>query len=82
MSDNISYKIIRNIGVLPNDGKSWNKKLKLVSWNEAEPKYDLRPWNPEDRRLGRGVTMTENELRSLFEIIRQELVHLEEELPL
>ena len=78
MANEISMKLIRTVGTLSKNEKGWKKQLKVISWNDAEAKYDLRAWNPGEDRSGKGITMTEEELRALFEIIRRELVHLEE----
>lgn len=40
------FEIIKEIGVLSEGSKGWRKELNLVSWNDAEPKYDLRDWAP------------------------------------
>lgn len=38
------YEIVNEIGVLSENTKGWRKELNLVSWNGADPKYDLRDW--------------------------------------
>lgn len=38
----IKYEIIEELGVLSESAKGWQKELNLISWNGAEPKYDLR----------------------------------------
>ncbi len=42
----IKYEIKENIGVLSQSPKGWTKELNLVSWNNKEPKFDLRDWSP------------------------------------
>ena len=37
----------------------------MVSWNEHEPKYDIREWAPDHSRMGKGVTLTADELAEL-----------------
>jgi len=66
---NIKYEIIKNIGVLSESSKGWKKELNLVSWNGREPKYDLRDWDPEHEKMGKGVTLTEEELKKLKELL-------------
>ena len=48
-----------------NPKSSCTKELNLVSWNDREPKYDLRDWSPDHTKMGKGVTMTEEELQEL-----------------
>ena len=69
----LKYEIINNIGVVSERTGGWRKELNLISWNDAEPKYDLRDWAPEHTKMGKGITMTEAELRSLKEIIEKKL---------
>jgi len=66
---NIKFEIIRNIGALSESSKGWKKELNLVSWNDRDPKYDLRDWDPEHEKMGKGVTLTEEELKKLKELL-------------
>ena len=61
----IKYEIIKTIGVLSTSAKGWTKELNLVSWNEREPKYDLRDWAPEHKKMGKGVTLSKEDLLAL-----------------
>ena len=40
-----------------------------MSWNDREPKYDIREWAPDHERMGKGVSLTEEELLALAELI-------------
>lgn len=64
----IKYEIIETLGVLSENAKGWKKELNLVSWNGREPKYDLRDWAPEHEKMGKGVTLTNEELKELKSI--------------
>ena len=65
----IKYEIKKEIGVLSENAKGWRKELNLVSWNGAAPKYDIRDWDPEHEKMGKGVTLTEEEMMKLKELI-------------
>lgn len=65
----IKYEIKEYIGVLSESAKGWGKELNLVSWNDKEPKYDLREWDPEHEKMGKGVTLSKEELRKLKEML-------------
>lgn len=65
----IKYDIIQEIGVLSENSKGWRKEINLISWNGAEPKYDIRDWAPEHEKMGKGTTLTEDEARRLKEIL-------------
>jgi len=62
------YEIVKRIAVLSENGK-WTKELNKVSWNDRPPKYDLRDWNHEDGKVGKGVTLTEIELINLKKVL-------------
>ena len=61
----ISFEIVEHIGVLSTGTKGWTKELSLVSWNGREPKYDIREWSPEHDKMGKGVTLSKEELDAL-----------------
>jgi hypothetical protein len=61
----IKYEIVKQIGVLSKANSGWAKELNLISWNDREPKYDLRDWSPDREKMGKGVTLTREELLAL-----------------
>ena len=63
------YDIVEKIGVLSENAKGWRKELNLISWNGAAPKYDIREWAPEHEKMGKGVTLTKEELEALKKLI-------------
>jgi hypothetical protein len=65
----IKYEITKHIGVLSEGSKGWRKELNLVSWNEREPKYDIRDWAPEYTKMGKGVTLSDEELGALKDLL-------------
>lgn len=65
----IKYKIVEEIAVLSESTKGWTKELNLISWNDREAKYDLRDWSPNREKMGKGITLTKDELTSLREIL-------------
>lgn len=65
----IKYEIVKNIGMLSKAGSGWAKELNLVSWNDREPKYDLRDWSAGHEKMGKGVTLTKEELLALRELL-------------
>lgn len=66
----IKYDIIEELGVLSENSKGWRKEINLISWNGAQSKYDLRDWAPEHEKMGKGITMTKEEIIVLKEILR------------
>lgn len=68
MSD-IKYEITKEIGSISENAKGWKKELNLVSWNEREPKYDIRDWSEDHQKLGKGITLTGEEIKRLRDIL-------------
>ncbi|GEL07073.1 YdbC family protein [Salisediminibacterium halotolerans] len=66
---NIDYEIVKHIGVLSESPKGWKKELNLVSWNKREPKYDIRDWAPDHEKMGKGITLSEEELKALGKMV-------------
>lgn len=67
----IKYEIKENLGVLSESARGWTKELNLVSWNDKAPKYDLRDWAPEHEKMGKGITLTAEELKKLRDLLNE-----------
>jgi hypothetical protein len=67
----IKFEITQKIGVLSTSGRGWAKELNLVSWNDREPKYDIRDWSPDGSMMGKGVTLTKDELAALRDLLNE-----------
>ncbi len=65
----IKFEIKQQIGTISESGKGWTKELNLISWNGASPKYDIRDWAPDHEKMGKGITLTEEEVRTLYKIL-------------
>lgn len=65
----IKYEIKKTVGSLSESAKGWKKELNLISWNDKDPKYDIREWSPEHEKMGKGVTLTAEELKKLRDIL-------------
>lgn len=67
----IRFEIVERIAVLSINESGWQKELNLISWNGAEPKYDIRSWKDDYTRAGKGVTLFEDEMRVLKESLKR-----------
>ncbi|HIT18307.1 MAG TPA: hypothetical protein IAB57_01685 [Candidatus Fimivivens faecavium] len=65
----LKYEVVEKIGLLSESPRGWTKELNLISWNEREPKYDLREWSPDGERMGKGITLTKEDLLALRRIL-------------
>ncbi|HBY20077.1 MAG TPA: hypothetical protein DEG71_03555 [Clostridiales bacterium] len=65
----IKYEITEKIAVLSQTSGGWTKELNLVSWNDKPAKYDLRDWSPEHEKMGKGITLSEEEMQELKKVL-------------
>jgi hypothetical protein len=65
----IKYEIVKKIGMLSKAGSGWIKELNLISWNDREPKYDIRDWSADGSKMGKGVTLSHEELLALRDLL-------------
>ncbi|MGE5449972.1 MAG: YdbC family protein [Methanomassiliicoccales archaeon] len=66
----IKYEIIKTLAVLSENPKGWKKEVNVVSWNDRKPKLDIREWGPEHERMGKGVTLSREEVLMLQEWLK------------
>ena len=67
----IKYEIMQSIACLSEEKGGWTKELNLVSWNGNAPKYDIRSWSADHSKMGKGVTLTEEELVQLSSVLQE-----------
>ncbi|WIV11284.1 YdbC family protein [Proteiniborus sp. MB09-C3] len=67
----IKYEVVEEIAVFSESSKGWTKELNLISWNAREPKYDIRDWAPDKEKMGKGITLTKEELISLRDALNK-----------
>ena len=67
----VTYEIVMQLGVLSQARSGWTKEVNLISWNNYPPKYDIRDWSADHSQLGRGVTLSREELLALRDLLNQ-----------
>ncbi|AIM24379.1 YdbC family protein [Melissococcus plutonius] len=70
MAKEFSYEILEEITVLSENAKGWRKELNLISWNERPPKFDIRDWASNHEKMGKGITLTNEEFDELSKVIK------------
>lgn len=75
----LKFEITEHIGVLSENAKGWTKELNKVSWNERPAKYDLREWSPDHSRMGKGITLTDEDIEALRNLLNGEDDDINEE---
>lgn len=65
----IKFEIIENLGVIGEGAKGWKKEVNLISWNSRKAKVDIRDWDEEHEKMGKGITLSKDELIALKKIL-------------
>ncbi len=65
------YEITERIAILSENPNGWSRQLNMVSWNEREPKYDIRDWAPDGNKMGKGISLTHDELTVLKGVLEE-----------
>jgi hypothetical protein len=75
MSD-LKYEIKKNIGVIGESTKGWKKEVNIVAWNDRKPKLDIRDWDETHEKMGKGVTLSKEEVAEFKKLI--DIIDVEE----
>ena len=67
---NLSFEIQKSFGVLSKNDKEWQKEINIVRWHENRPKLDIRDWDSEHKKMGRGITFTPEEVEKAIEVFK------------
>lgn len=76
----LTFEITKSLGIISESARGWTKELNMVSWNDREPKYDIREWNPDHTRMGKGITLSQEEIDKLKEILNGDMQDTEDEI--
>jgi len=71
MEKDFKYEIEEEIAVLSKSAKDWTKELNLISYNGAKAKLDIREWAPKREKMGKGITLSEEEAKALYEALEK-----------
>ena len=69
------YEVLNDFGALGEEveGK-YVKRLRLVSWNGNEPKFDIRPWKETEEngeQYSKGITLSSEEIECLYKLLKE-----------
>jgi hypothetical protein len=70
MMADFNYEILQELAVLSENPKGWRKELNLISWNGRPAKFDIRDWAPDHEKMGKGVTLSNEEFEALAKQIK------------
>ena len=63
------YEITQELGVISESKSGWTRELNLVSWNGGAPKFDIRDWAPDQEKMGKGISLSADEIGNVKKII-------------
>lgn len=66
-----SFEIEEKLLVLSENDKGWTKELNRVSFNGAPAKYDIRSWSPDHTKMGKGITLSNEEFQVLVDAFKK-----------
>ena len=62
-----TFEIEEHLLVLSENDKGWTKELNRVAFNGAPAKYDIRTWSPDHSKMGKGITLSNEEFQVLLD---------------
>ncbi|AGT43578.1 YdbC family protein [Treponema pedis] len=68
-NDEFKFEITKSYGIISEGKGGWNMELNEVSWNDRPSKFDIRTWAPDHQKMGKGVTLTQEEAASLKRLL-------------
>lgn len=69
MTKEIKYEIVKKLAILSEGKNGWTKEANLVKWNNGSTKLDIRDWNHEQNKMGKGITLNYEEKELLISAI-------------
>lgn len=66
-----TFEIVEKLLVLSENEKGWTKELNRVSFNGAPAKFYLRTWSPDHTKMGKGITLSNEEFKVILDAFRK-----------
>ena len=67
----IKFEIKERLGIIGEGTKGWKKEVNIVSWNDRKPKVDIRYWDENHEKMGKGITLSKEELILLKNLLNE-----------
>ncbi|MBY5035317.1 hypothetical protein K6V78_09735 [Streptococcus gallolyticus] len=67
----VTFEIVEHVAVLNTNTSGWTTELNRVSWNGKPAKYEIRDWNPDHTRGGKGTTFDQEVWENLKKTIKE-----------
>jgi len=66
----VKFEIKKRYGVIGEGTKGWKKEVNLVSCNDRKPKLDIRDWDENHEKMGKGITLNKEEAEALRDLLQ------------
>ena len=67
--EEIECEILASYGIFSSGNRNWNKEVNLVSWNGRPAKLDIRNWQSDHEKCGKGIAITREEAEELVKLL-------------
>lgn len=72
MFNEFNYEIVEHITTISSDQKTnFAIELNRISYNKNPPKFDLRKWNKAEKKMLKGLTLTDEETETLYKALKE-----------
>ncbi|CAG5340782.1 seryl-tRNA synthetase family protein [Streptococcus pneumoniae] len=72
-----TFEIEEHLLTLSENEKGWTKEINRVSFNGAPAKFDIRAWSPDHTKMGKGITLSNEEFQTMVDAFKGNLLLFE-----
>ena len=63
------FDIKNSLGTISESAKGWKREVNVMTWNNKKAKVDIREWDEKHEQMGKGITLSKEELKQLKDIL-------------
>ena len=63
------FDIKKTLGTISESAKGWKREVNVMTWNNKKAKVDIREWDENHEKMGKGITLNKEELKQLKDIL-------------
>ncbi|HBC95400.1 MAG TPA: hypothetical protein DC034_01225 [Clostridium sp.] len=67
----IKFDIVKSLGILSEGSRGWKKEVNVMSWNGRKAKMDIRDWDENRQKMGKGITLNKEEILKLKDLLNE-----------
>lgn len=69
MGKSFTFELLERLGTISTN-KGISREVNIVSWNGKPAKIDIRGWDDDHENPTKGLALTEDEAKALYEILK------------